>query len=102
MPAGPATESATSDVHDADDSSQAGQPADRKQSQWRRVALLCVGVTVALAALAFQLFTYQFDRWALDPQLRFIYEFGCGVIGCELPDPSNGKVDVTLLEARLN
>ena len=85
-----------SDVDDAADSSSASE-----QNPWRRIALLWFGVTVAVAVLVFQVFAYRFDRWALDPQLRFIYEFGCGVIGCELPDPSNGEVDVTLLEARL-
>ena len=95
MAAGSA-ESAVSDVDEAADSSPASE-----QSRWRRIALLLIGVTVAVAVLVFQVFAYGFDRWALDPQLRSIYEFGCGVIGCELPDPSNGEIDITLLEARL-
>ena len=85
----PPAESAQTDVDDGNDPSPASPSPDGEQRGWRRIALLWVGVTVAGAALVFQVFAYQFDRWALDPELRFIYEFACGVIDCELPDPSS-------------
>ena len=97
MSAGPA-ESTPSDADDGDDPSPAGPTLGPKQGQLRRTLLLCVGAILAAAALAFQVLAYQFDRWALDPQFRFIYEFGCGVMGCELPDPPGQDVDVTLLD----
>ena len=62
-------------------------PQDGKQHRWRRIALLWAGMTVAALALVVQVFAYRFDHWSSDPQLRFIYEFACGVIGCELPAP---------------
>lgn len=96
-PAGPA-ESTPPDVDEADDPSPAGPTLGGRQGQWRRTLLLCVGAILAAAALAFQVLAYQFDRWALDPQFRFIYEFGCGVMGCELPDPPGQDVGVTLLD----
>ena len=66
-------------------SAVAASGPDGGHDDWRRLALLSVGMVVAAAALVFQLFAYQFDHWATEPQLRFIYEFACGVIGCELP-----------------
>ncbi len=84
-----------SDVENADVPSPKG-----RRHGWRRAALFWVGVVVALSALVFQVFAYRFDRWALDPQLRSIYEFACDVLGCELPDPSGEDVDVTSLDRR--
>ena len=85
---------------DADDPSPDDPSPKGRQHGWRRSALIWVGVVVALTALVFQVFTYRFDRWALDPQLRFIYEYACDVLGCELPDPSDQDVDVTWLDRR--
>ena len=62
-------------------------PEDGRQRRGRRILLLSVGLAVATLALVFQVFAYQFDRWASQPNLRFIYEFACGVIGCALPAP---------------
>ena len=61
--------------------------ADRRPTRRGRTVLLWTGMIVAVAALVFQLFAYQFDHWSSQPQLRFVYEFACGVIGCELPVP---------------
>ena len=74
-------------VDKADEAPQATAMQDGKQHRWRRIALLWAGMTVAALALAFQVFAYRFDHWSSEPQLRFIYEFACGVIGCELPAP---------------
>ena len=82
-------ESAPAEIGEADDASVSASAPDDRQDRWRRIALLSVGMVVAAAALVFQLFAYQFDRWATEPQLRFIYEFACGVIGCELPAPES-------------
>ena len=80
-------DSASRDASEADDTSLDTTPPDGKQRRWRRIVLLWAGMIVAAAALAFQVFAYRFDRWSSEPQLRFIYEFACGVIGCELPAP---------------
>ena len=80
-------ESAPRDANEADDTSLDTPPTDGKQRRWRRIVLLWAGMIVAAAVLVFQVFAYQFDRWSSEPQLRFIYEFGCDVIGCELPAP---------------
>ena len=85
---------------DADDPSPDDPSPRGRQHGWRRSALIWVGVVVALSALVFQVFTYRFDSWALDPQLRFIYEYACDMLGCELPDPSDQDVDVTSLDRR--
>lgn len=76
-------------VDEADDASASATGPDGAQDGRRRIALLWVGLVVAAAALVFQLFAYQFDHWATEPELRFIYEFACGVIGCELPAPES-------------
>lgn len=88
--AGPAGtgESAPSGADEADDAPVTGSAPDGRPRR-RRVALLWVGMVAAAAALVFQLFAYQFDHWATQPQLRFVYEFACGVIGCELPPPQS-------------
>ena len=75
-------ESDSRDAREADDT-----PPDGRQSRRGRTVLLWTGMAVAVAALVFQVFAYQFDRWSVQPQLRFIYEFACDVIGCELPVP---------------
>ena len=64
---------------------QGAPPQDGKQHRWRKIAWLWAGMTVAALALVAQLFAYRFDDWSSEPRLQFIYEFACGVIGCELP-----------------
>ncbi|MCY3821561.1 MAG: zinc-ribbon domain-containing protein [Gammaproteobacteria bacterium] len=59
-----------------------------ERSRWRHLLLLWAGMIAVALALVVQVFAYRFDRWASEPQLRSIYEFACGVIGCELPEPS--------------
>ena len=76
-------------VDEMDDTSASGSDPDGRQDGSRRLAMLWAGLVVAAAALVFQLFAYQFDQWSTEPQLRFIYEFACGVIGCELPAPES-------------
>ena len=80
-------ESDSRDASEADDTPPDTPPPDGRQSRRGRTVLLWTGMVVAVAALVFQVFAYQFDRWSAQPQLRFIYEFACGVIGCELPVP---------------
>jgi len=84
---GETDQSTLATVDEADDATVSASEPEGRQDRQRQVALLCAGMVVAAAALVFQLFAYQFDQWATDPQLRFIYEFACGVIGCELPPP---------------
>ena len=55
--------------------------------RWRQLLLLWAGTIVVALALVVQVFAYRFDPWASKPQLRPVYEFACGVIGCELPEP---------------
>ena len=69
-------------------SPDAPQPDDGQQRA-RRILWLSAGPVIAALAFVFQLFVYQFDRWALQPDLRFIYQFACAVIGCELPTPES-------------
>ena len=78
-------------VNRADDAPQATPPQDGKQRRWGWIALLWAGMTVAALALVVQVFAYRFDRWSSEPQLRFIYEFACGAIGCELPAPTTSQ-----------
>ena len=80
-------ETASQDASEADETSLDTPPPDDRQTRWGRPVLLWTGMTVTVAALVFQVFAYQFDRWSSQPQLRGIYEFACGVIGCELPIP---------------
>lgn len=80
-------ETASRDAGGADDTLPNIRLPDGRQSRRGRTVLLWAGMIVAVAALAFQVFAYQFDRWSAQPQLRFIYEFACGLIGCELPVP---------------
>lgn len=82
-------ESAPAAADEADDALVAASGPDGRQNGWPRLALLLVGIVVAAAVLVFQLFVYQFDRWATEPQFRSVYEFACGVIGCELPAPES-------------
>ena len=80
-------ETASQDASEAEDPTPDTPPSDGRRALWRRTVLLWTGMIVAVAALVFQVFAYQFDRWSSQPQLRFIYEFACGVLGCELPVP---------------
>ena len=64
-----------------------------ERSRWRHLLLLWAGTIVVALALVVQVFAYRFDRWASEPQLRSVYEFACGVIGCELPEPGTGGPD---------
>lgn len=83
----PAAETVPAVVDEVDDESPDIPSPDGGPRRWRRTLLVWVGVLVAAWVLAFQLFAYQFDRWSLDPELRFIYQFACGFLGCELPAP---------------
>ena len=80
-------ETASQDAGEAEDPSPDTPPPDSRRTRWGRAVLLWTGMIVAVAALVFQVFAYQFDHWSSQPQLRFIYEFACDVIGCELPVP---------------
>ncbi len=75
-------ETASQDASEAENRSPG-----RRRTRRGRTVLLWTGMIVAVAALLFQVLAYQFDRWSSQPQLRFIYEFACSVIGCELPVP---------------
>ena len=78
-------------VDKADEAPQATATQHGKQHRWRWIALLWAGMAVAAVALVFQVLAYRFDDWSSEPQLRFIYEFACGVIGCELPAPTTSQ-----------
>ena len=82
-------EGAPAAVNEGDHASVSASGRDGGRDRRRRIALLSAGMVAAAAALVFQLFAYQFDRWATEPQLRFMYQFACDVIGCELPPAEN-------------
>lgn len=62
--------------------------ASDERSRWRQLLLLWAGTIAVALALVFQVLAYRFDQWASAPQFRPVYEFACGIIGCELPEPS--------------
>ena len=43
------------------------------------------GIVLAVVCLFMQMLWYRFDPWAGDPDLRFLYRWGCAALGCELP-----------------